>query len=222
MRRRFLAAALLWGAAAFAWPASRVRIAALGDSTTAGAPHFLSPLEAPPDGKGDPESQYAYWMMRRHPDWEVINDGISGQRSDQIALRLEDALKAGPQMVIILAGVNDIVQGVPLRETEERLLWMYRRAKAMTVVPVAATVLPYDQATPEQAQEIRRLNAWIRKTSDKERIPLADLNRALADPQHPDRLIGSDDGIHPDVGGYRTMGEALADTVQPLTDIGRH
>jgi hypothetical protein len=36
----------------------------LGDSTTAGQPQFLSPLEAPPAGRENPESQYAYWMMR--------------------------------------------------------------------------------------------------------------------------------------------------------------
>jgi len=30
--------------------AERIRIVALGDSTTAGTPGFLSPLEAPPGG----------------------------------------------------------------------------------------------------------------------------------------------------------------------------
>ena len=32
---------------------STIRIIALGDSTTAGTPAFLSPIEAPPDGRGD-------------------------------------------------------------------------------------------------------------------------------------------------------------------------
>ncbi len=39
-------------------------IVALGDSTTAGTPGFKSPLEAPPDGRGNMESQYAYWLMK--------------------------------------------------------------------------------------------------------------------------------------------------------------
>ena len=40
-----------------------VKIVALGDSTTAGTPGFKSPLEAPPNGRGDETSQYAYWLM---------------------------------------------------------------------------------------------------------------------------------------------------------------
>ena len=43
---------------------STIRIIALGDSTTAGTPGFLSPLEAPPNGRGDVTSQYAYWLMK--------------------------------------------------------------------------------------------------------------------------------------------------------------
>ena len=38
---------------------ARATIVALGDSTTAGTPGFLSPLESPPDGRGDVESQFA-------------------------------------------------------------------------------------------------------------------------------------------------------------------
>ncbi len=66
----------------------RIRIVALGDSTTAGTPGFQSALEVPPDGRGDETSQYAYWLMRAHPDWEVLNRGVNGERSDEIAARL--------------------------------------------------------------------------------------------------------------------------------------
>src|SRR3954467_12283660 len=84
--------------------ASEVRpimIVALGDSTTAGTPFFSSPLEVPPDGSGDPEGQYAFWMMRRRPQWKVINQGIRGQTSTFIRARLPDALKLGPRYIVI-------------------------------------------------------------------------------------------------------------------------
>ncbi|HKT21876.1 MAG TPA: hypothetical protein VJR06_04585, partial [Nitrososphaerales archaeon] len=75
-------------------------IVALGDSTTAGTPYFLSPIEAPPSGRGDPESQYCHWMMETHPKWEVLNRGVNGQRSDQILSRFDrDVLKEGPEVV---------------------------------------------------------------------------------------------------------------------------
>src|SRR5450756_2421228 len=89
-----------------------VRIVAIGDSTTAGTPAFKSPREAPPRGRGDETSQYAYWLMRDHPDWEVINQGVNAQRSDLIAGRFdEDVIAKKPAVVVIIAGVNDVYQG---------------------------------------------------------------------------------------------------------------
>src|SRR5438093_13752620 len=87
---------------------SPVTIVGLGDSTTAGTPGFESPLEAPPDGRGDVESQYTYWMMKLHPEWLVLNRGINGQRSDEIRERLErDVLREECDYAIILACVTD-------------------------------------------------------------------------------------------------------------------
>ena len=43
---------------------------------------------------GDETSRYAYWLMKDHPDWEVVNQGINGQRSDQIARASKQTLSA--------------------------------------------------------------------------------------------------------------------------------
>ena len=74
-----------------------ITIVALGDSTTAGTPSFKSPIEAPPNGSGNVESQYAHWLMQMHPDWQVLNRGINGERADQIGARFaRDAAAATP------------------------------------------------------------------------------------------------------------------------------
>jgi lysophospholipase L1-like esterase len=52
--------------------AAIITIVALGDSTTAGTPAFKSPIEAPPNGAGNVESQYASWLMKEHVDWRVL------------------------------------------------------------------------------------------------------------------------------------------------------
>src|SRR6266545_5112304 len=89
--------------------ASGTTIVALGDSTTAGTPGFMSPIESPPDGAGNVESQYAHWLMQAHADWRVLNRGVNGERSDQIRARFErDVLRARPDAVVIVAGVNDV------------------------------------------------------------------------------------------------------------------
>ncbi|TLZ80728.1 MAG: hypothetical protein E6K05_07730, partial [Methanobacteriota archaeon] len=121
-------------------PARRLVIVGLGDSTTAGTPAFRSPLEAPPNGHGNPESQYAHWMMKAHPDWTVLNRGIDGQTATEIRGRLaRDVLSAKPAYVIILAGVNDIFGGSEAESVERELARMYADALDAGIAPVAAT-----------------------------------------------------------------------------------
>jgi lysophospholipase L1-like esterase len=186
-----------------------LRIVGLGDSTTAGTPEFLSPLESPPDGKGNRESQYAYWIMKTHPEWEVFNRGVNGQRSDEILSRFRrDVVKEKPNYAIILAGVNDVYQGVPLDSIKTNLKPMYMEAIEKNIVPVAATVLPYNSSKME-AMEIHKLNRWIKEAANRLHIPFADTNLAVADPSNMDRLLASTDGLHPDVSGYRSMAIVL-------------
>lgn len=197
------------------------RIIGLGDSTTAGTPGFLSPLEAPPNGRGNPESQYAYWMMKAHPDWTVLNRGINGQRSDEILARFQrDVEEDRPDCVIILAGVNDIYQGIPLESVKTNLLAIYQKALAVELAVVAATVLPYNTASPSEAKAVRDLNSWIKETTNRLRVVFCDTNLAVRDPNDPNRLRSSPDGNHPDVSGYRRVGEALADTIDGGIKLG--
>lgn len=198
----------------------KLRIVGLGDSTTAGTPGFLSPLEAPPEGRGNPESQYEYWMMKKHSEWTVLNSGIDGQRSDEILARFDrDVIEAKPNYVIILAGVNDIYQGAPIESTKNNLLLMYQNSISTRIRPVSASVLPYNTASRSEATVIRDLNSWIEYTANRLEILFCNTNLAVADPENRDRLRGSPDGYHPDVSGYRNMGESLARTIE--ADIER-
>jgi lysophospholipase L1-like esterase len=190
----------------------------MGDSTTAGTPGFLSPLEAPPQGRGDPESQYGYWITKARPGWRVFNKGINGQRSDQILARFgRDVMLEKPDLVVILAGVNDIYQGRREDAVKNNLEAMYERAKGSSVAPVAATILPYNSAGPREAASIRNVNSWIASTSKEMGMLFCDTNKAVRDGANPDLLASTPDGLHPDVDGYRKMGEAI---VKALADAG--
>jgi acyl-CoA thioesterase-1 len=196
----------------------RTRIVALGDSTTAGTPGWKSPIEAPPGGSGDETSQYAYWLMRAHPEWEVLNRGVNGERSDQMRVRFDrDVINARPKVVIIIAGVNDVYQGYAVNHVIGALKWMYDRATQDGILVVTGTIVPFNTATPEQNEAMRRINGWIREQSNPAtvaRIAVADTGAAVAAPGRPDQLIESPDGLHPSVRGYRLMADAL----QPLLE----
>jgi microsomal dipeptidase-like Zn-dependent dipeptidase/lysophospholipase L1-like esterase len=190
-------------------------IVALGDSTTAGTPLFKSPLEAPPAGSGDERSQFAYWLMRAQPSWSVLNRGVNGERSDQIAARFErDVLASRPAAVIIIAGVNDVYQGRPVDHVTSQLRAMYDRAAAAGIPVIAGSIVPYNTATAEQNRKMHDINAWIAAEAARDaNIIAVDTRAAAASPGDRDRLSGSPDGLHPDVDGYRAMADALAPAV---------
>ena len=192
--------------------ASPVTIVALGDSTTAGTPAFKSPIEAPPNGSGDVESQYAYWLMKARPDWQVLNRGVNGERSDQIRARFaRDAAAAAPDVAVIIAGVNDVYQGRTAAAVERELEAMFVAARAARIAVVAGSIIPYNTATAEQNTRMREVNHWIREyvASHQEGMVFCDTRAAVSAPGDPDRLVSSPDDLHPSPEGYKLMAAAL-------------
>ena len=189
----------------------RTTIVAMGDSTTAGTPGWRSRVEAPPAGEGDETSQYAYWLMQWHPEWDVLNHGVNGERSDQIRGRFErHVIEPAPAAVVVIAGVNDVYQGRDAQHVIEQLLAMYERATRVGIRVVAGTIVPYNTATPDQNTVMREINEWIgRFASDTKHLAFADTRAAVAAPGDLDHLFESPDGLHPSPDGYRRMAEAI-------------
>ncbi len=217
-------------------------IVALGDSTTAGTPGFRSPIESPPDGEGDLTSQYAWWLMRAEPSWRVLNRGVNGERTDEIAARFDrdvlghapDVMTAGwpapnevglesqPTLVLVLlAGVNDVYQGRDAAAVQTHLLAMYTRASEARIPIVACSIIPYDTATLEQNVRMHTINAWIRDTAlSTPGMAYCDTRVAAAKPDDIDRLFETPDGLHPSPDGYRRMAEALRPVLRSLAGTG--
>jgi lysophospholipase L1-like esterase len=197
--------------------AALITIVALGDSTTAGTPAYRSPIEAPPDGAGDVESQYAYWLMSTKPDWRVLNRGVNGERSDQIRARFaRDAAQPKPAGVVIIAGVNDIYQGRSAESVERELEAMYDAARAAHIAVVAGSIIAFNTATADQNARMHAVNDWIREYASRhpDSVVFCDTRAAVAAPGHPDRLVSSPDDLHPSPDGYRRMAVALEPAIK--------
>ena len=194
---------------AFSTEPQKITILALGDSTTAGTPGFRSPVEAPPEGEGDPKSQYAYWMMLRNPEYDVLNRGVNGERTDQIFERFQKyTATEHPDAVIVLAGVNDLYQGHSAEEVEIELQKIYALAMQNKMKIVACTILPYNRATSAVLIQMVKVNRWIRGFAAKNGFLFCDTFKIVSDPERFGKLSGSPDGLHPDIAGYRKIGEA--------------
>jgi acyl-CoA thioesterase I len=196
----------------------RVPIVALGDSTTAGTPGWRSPLDAPPAGRGDEQSQYGYWLIRAHPEWDVLNRGVNGERTDQILARVDrDVLAPSPRLVIVVAGVNDIYQGRSVDEVTTNLRLIYDRAEAAGILVVAGSILPFNTATPGQNRHMHLVNEWIAAEAARDPgVAFVETRQAVAVPGDRDRLISSPDELHPSADGYRLMAEAIRVVVERM------
>jgi lysophospholipase L1-like esterase len=185
-------------------------VATLGDSITAGSPGFdPDPQQRETLGFGaDEKSQWQYWAQKQHPNLRFRNCGVYGQRTDEIALRLDDCAK-GAGVLVVQGGINDIAQGRPVEHAAENLRKMVQRGKALGLEVALGDVLPWNNGYPEADPKIRRLNELIQAVARDEHVPLLPFYATLEDPDRPGRMREewTSDGDHPSVEGYRLLGE---------------
>jgi len=186
-------------------------VAALGDSITAGSPLWdpdpavRGQLPTAPDAK----SQYEYWAQRRL-EARFRNCGVFGERTDQIADRLEGCAE-GAEVLIVQGGINDIAQMRRVKSAARNLERMVRRGKQLGLEVFLVDVLPWNNGYPGAARRIRRLNRLIQAVGKRENVPVLPFYDTLDDPDAPGRmrLDRTIDGNHPSVEGYRRLAELI-------------
>lgn len=187
-------------------------VAALGDSITAGTPLYdPDPETREQIGEAlDERSQWGYWLERSEPDVEVRNCGINGQRTDEIAQRLDECAR-GADVLVVQGGINDIAQGRPVADAADDLRSMIRRGKEAGLRVATVEVLPWNNGYPAAAPLVDDLNARIRALAKEEGVPVFPWFSALEDPQAPDRMRPdlTIEGDHPSIQGYRRLADAV-------------
>ena len=201
---------LLAGCGGSTTPARTTLVATLGDSITAGSPGYdPDPRMRETLGFGaDEKSQWQYWAQKTHPGVRFRNCGVYGQRTDEIARRLDECARDA-RVLVVQGGINDIAQGRPVETAAENLRSMVRRGKALGLEVVVADVLPWNNGYPEADPKIRRLNELIRGLARAQHVPVLPFYSTLEDPARPGRMKEqwTSDGDHPSVEGYRLLGE---------------
>jgi lysophospholipase L1-like esterase len=185
-------------------------VACLGDSITAGSPLWDPDPEvrARIGGALDERSQWEWWAVRRDPSLELRNHGVYGQRTDEIAARLEGAAD-GAAVLIVQGGINDVVQNRPVEQAAANLAGMVEHGRRLGLRVALVDVLPWNNGDGRAANDIARLNALVAAIASGLGVPLLPFHDTLADPERPHRIRDewTDDGDHPSVEGHRLLGE---------------
>ena len=185
-------------------------VAALGDSITAGSPGW-DPNPAVRERIGpalDERSQFELWAERADPRLRFRNCGVYGERTDEIARRL-DASAAGADALLVQGGINDVAQGRPVDAAAQNLRAMVRRGLELGLRMFLADVLPWNAGFPRTEREIRTLNGLVARVAAEEGVELLPFHATLEDPERPGRMREEwvADGDHPSVEGYRRLAE---------------
>jgi len=156
-----------------------------------------------------------------------INRGIGGQTTPQMLLRFRaDVIDLRPEVVLILAGTNDIAGNtgpMTLEEIRDNIISMAELAKVHQISVIICSVLPaYDYAWRpglEPNIKIPELNAMLKDYTERNNVIYLDYFSAMADDRNglPKEL--AEDGVHPTNAGYAIMKElaeqAIASAMRP-------
>ncbi len=158
----------------------------------------------------DPESQFGYWAQLRLKGTRFRNCGVFGERTDEIASRLDDCAK-GAKVLIVQGGINDIAQGRPAAEAARNLRGIVEAGRSRGLRVALAEVLPWNNGYPAAAGPIRELNRAIGRIGRERRVPVYRWYSKLEDPARPGRMKAewTIDGDHPSVTGYRRLADEV-------------
>jgi lysophospholipase L1-like esterase len=200
---------------------AKTRFTAFGDSITDGKVSLVPLISlAGPDTYPFKLEQM---LRERYPAQtiEVINRGLSGERTDRAFQRLTTVLDADkPEVMLLLEGVNAINALATSTQTAA-LRAMIVEAQRRGVDVIIATIMPvmpharvYQPTTPDK---VRALNNQIFALALQYNLGLpVDLFAIFeANPQ----LIGVD-GLHPSIEGQTRIAEAFRDEIVRRYDSG--
>ena len=158
------------------------------------------------------------WKLDEYfPGKPYVNRGISGQTTPQMLVRFrQDTIDRQPKVIVILAGTNDIAGNTgPMRleDIEANYASMAELARAHDIHLVFSSILPVHNYTPRSQdlfaqrspEKILELNRWLKAYCAANHHVYLDYFGALVNERGLLKLELADDGLHPNVAGYKLM-----------------
>lgn len=174
-------------------------ILCLGDSLTAG--YGLD------EGQAWPAVAQALATRDGKP-WRFINAGVSGDTTQAARNRLEWALRARPDVVVIALGGNDGLRGIAPATTEANLRTIITRVRAVGATPILAGMQLPTNLGEEHRQAFAAIYPRLAEECSLTLIPF------LLDGVGGVRELNLSDQIHPNAEGQRRVAATVYAVLQ--------
>lgn len=151
-----------------------------------------------------------------------IDRGISGQTTPQMLIRFRpDVINLKPSVVVILAGINDIAENtgpISLNDIFGNIISMIQLAEANKIKVVVSSVLPANsfpwRLQLKPAEKIIALNTMLLSYCKSRNITYVDYYSKMVDDQKGLDKKFSEDGVHPNLTGYRIMEPLVEEAIK--------
>ena len=167
---------------------------------------------------------WKHYMPEMFDNQTYINRGIGGQTTPQMLLRFrQDVIAHKPEIVVILAGTNDIAGNTPLKDLETVAGYIFSMAElahANGIKVIVSSVIPaadYPWRSGKNPDvEIPKLNQMIKDYCMENNFKYLDYFSSMTDGKNG--LIESYgyDGVHPNKKGYEIMTVMVEEAIQDL------
>ena len=153
--------------------------------------------------------------------YEYVGRGISGQATGQTVLRFRpDVIDLHPAVVVLLVGTNDVAENngpYHPQTTMNNVMTMCELAHVHGIRVVLGAVAPSTQFWWRKglnpAPKILALNQRLKAYAAQQGFVYYDLHTALKDEQNGLKKAYGEDGVHPNLTGYRVMEPLLNQAV---------
>jgi lysophospholipase L1-like esterase len=207
-------------------------LAMMGDSITSGYPTTISYID--PYNLADVTGASYPFKLAHALGYTYQNMGIGGQRTDQMASRFaSDIVALSPRIVVIMGGVNDVLQGITSNATIiANITSMLNAAHAAGIAIILIGVTPfininYVSATPTMLEQRDALNASLQTLVTGSPYFGTYISPDFLGQFYSGGTAGnlwilqprydSGDGIHPNPSGYNKIAKAVATALNNIT-----
>lgn len=162
-------------------------------------------------------------------DFEFINLGIGGNRSDDLLDRMQsDIIDVSPDIVSILIGINDVWHrhSYGKEMTDEQFEANYRtileriRKETHAKILMIAPFLLYTPDKESWRDEVERITAIVRRLATEYADAYLPMDELFAQvlPSAPIPTYYSEDGVHPNAEGSALIAEHYLRVITPLLE----
>ncbi len=153
-----------------------------------------------------------------------VNRGISGQTTPQMVLRFrQDVVQLNPQIVVILAGINDIAGNTgetTLTQIMDNIKTMCEIASANDILVILSSVLPaYDfpwRPGLAPAEKAVALNKMIKRYAEEKGHRYLDYFSHMVDHRNGMKEGLASDEVHPTNKGYEMMAPLAEEAINAV------